>query len=135
MAADYIINKIYVCSPYHAEYSYQIDNNKFFATEACKFVMSHGKEYMPIAPHLLYPQLLNDDDSQERAIAISYCYECIMICSEVWVFGDKLSEGMAAEVAYAHLLPNKKIRFFRESEVDDNDDADPDKINFEEIKP
>ena len=127
MAADYKINKIYVCSPYHSEYSYKVSENVEFARKACRFVADHGKEYMPIAPHLLFPQFMNDDDIEERGTAINYGLHLITLCNEVWVFGETFSTGMATEVAFANLLINKKIRFFRE-----NSEAEG---GFFEIKP
>lgn len=114
MAADYKINKIYVCSPYHSEYSYKISENADFARKACKYVTQQGKEYMPIAPHLLFPQFMDDNDAEQRGIAINYGLNLIIMCDEVWVFGETFSTGMATEVAFAHLLVNKKIRFFKE---------------------
>lgn len=127
MAADYKINKIYVCSPYHSEYNYKISENVEFARKACRFVCSHGKEYMPIAPHLLFPQFMNDDDIEERGTAINYGLHLITLCDEIWVFGDTFSTGMATEVAFAHLLITKNIRFYRE-----DSDAEG---GFFEIKP
>jgi len=127
MAADYKINKIYVCSPYHAEYSYKVDENVEYARKACRFVADHGKEYMPIAPHLLFPQFMDDDNIEERGVAINYGLNLIVMCDEIWVFGETFSTGMATEVAFAHLLINKKIRFFK-------DDSEA-KGGFKEIKP
>jgi hypothetical protein len=51
---------IYVASPYAGD----IEQNTEFARKACRHVMSEGHAFF--APHLLYPQLLDDSKPQER---------------------------------------------------------------------
>ena len=38
-------------------------------------------------------------------------FELLKLCGELWVFGDKITEGMDAELARAGRL-RKKIRYF-----------------------
>ena len=49
------------------------------------------KGYIPIAPHLLYPQFLNDDDEQERELGLFFGNALMSKCAEVWVFGSRIS--------------------------------------------
>ena len=56
--------------------------------------------YLPIAPHLLFPQFLNEGIEAERQIGISMGMELLLDCEEVWVFGEA-TEGMQAEIAFA----------------------------------
>ena len=93
----------YICSPYR-------DNprvNVMRARQYCKFAVSKGR--IPIAPHLYFPQFMSEEMERERAMSMN-C-EQLKLCGEVWVFGDKITEGMAAEIAHAVRL-RKKIRYF-----------------------
>ena len=64
---------------------------------------------IPIAPHLLCPQYL--DEETERRLGLKMGIVFMGKCEEVWVFGDTVSEGMAAEIEKARKL-RKKIRYF-----------------------
>lgn len=54
----------YICSPYAGN----ISENVRFARAACRFAIKEG--CAPVAPHLLYPQLLNDAVPAERDIGL-----------------------------------------------------------------
>ena len=64
---------------------------------------------MPIASHLLYPQMLNDSDPQERELGMDFGLALLACCDEVWVFG-KPSPGMEREITEAKRL-NKPIQY------------------------
>ena len=59
---------------------------------------------LPLAPHLYFTQFLKDEEAQERATGIRFGMECLEAADEVWVFGETISEGMAAEIKRAHEL-------------------------------
>ena len=59
---------------------------------------------LPLAPHLYFTQFLKDEDAQERATGIRFGMEWLEAADEVWVFGETISEGMAAEIKRAHEL-------------------------------
>jgi len=97
---------VYVCSPYRGN----IDDNIINARKYSRFAFD--KKNIPIAPHLLYPQFLNDNDIFERNIAIHKInYVFIGLCKEMWVFGDVITEGMKREILIAKKR-NKPIRYF-----------------------
>ena len=97
---------VYVCSPYRGN----IDENIINARKYSRFAFD--KKNIPIAPHLLYPQFLNDNDIFERNIAIHKInYVFIGLCKEMWVFGDVITEGMKREILIAKKR-NKPIRYF-----------------------
>ena len=50
-----------------------------------------GLSRTPIAPHLLYPQILNDTDPSERACGLAMGRQLLTVCSEVWVCGGQIS--------------------------------------------
>lgn len=86
---------VYICSPF----SGSISANMSKARSYCRFAVESG--FIPIAPHLLFPQFMNDSDPQERNIAMFMDIMLLTKCSELWVFGDRISKGMNVEVAKA----------------------------------
>lgn len=63
------------------------------------------------AAHLLFPQYM--DESTERELALFMGMVLLGKCAQVWVFGDVISDGMAAEIAKAK-KKGKVIRYFTE---------------------
>ena len=93
----------YICSPYR-------DNprvNVMRARQYCKFAVSKG--HIPLAPHLYFPQFMSEAAEREKAMSMNF--ELLKLCGELWVFGDKITEGMAEEIAHAERL-RKNIRYF-----------------------
>jgi hypothetical protein len=86
---------IYVCSPYRGE----VATNVAFAKRCCLEVTKAGK--VPFAPHLFFTQFLDDNLPDERELGISCGLHVLSLCSEIWVFGDKISDGMLAEIDFA----------------------------------
>jgi len=86
---------IYVASPYAGD----IERNTAFAREACQFVKNEGHAFF--APHLLYPQVLHEDDPADRQLGLAMGKKMLAKCDELWAFGDFISPGMAGEVELA----------------------------------
>ena len=89
----------YICSPYR-------DNPRVNVTRArhyCKFAVSKGR--IPIAPHLYFPQFMSEEMERERVMQMNF--ELLKLCGELWVFGDKITKGMEAEIERA-----RKVRYF-----------------------
>ena len=98
---------VYICSPYVGD----VDANVKSAQEYSRFAVDKG--YIPIAPHLLFPQFLNDADPKERQLGLFFGNALMSKCSEVWVFGDRISAGMEAEIKRAK-WKNYRLRYFTE---------------------
>jgi hypothetical protein len=96
---------VYIASPYKGDTFTNIKN----AIRYCKFAVKKG--CFPIAPHIWIPLFLNDDNPSERALALSFGQRLLLGCSEIWVFGDIISEGMSAEINIAE-ENNIPIRYF-----------------------
>jgi len=64
-----------------------------------------------VASHLLYPQFLDDNNPEERELALLFGRVLLDKCRELWVFGMVRSKGMAVEVERA-LQKGKTIRYF-----------------------
>lgn len=86
---------VYICSPL----SGNMDANIEKARRYCRFAVESG--CIPLAPHLLFPQFMNDSDPQERNLAMFMDVVLLTKCSELWVFGDSVSKGMSIEIAKA----------------------------------
>jgi len=89
---------VYICSPYTGD----TERNTERAQGHARFAFSQG--YYPCAPHLYFPQFLDDNDPVQRNLGLSYALEWLAKCEEIWVFGDKISEGMKGEIAEAQRL-------------------------------
>lgn len=103
--------KIYICSPLRGD----IEKNKAAAKDYCRWAAleyyPHGNEkIMPIAPHVYLTEFLNDNISEQRELGLEIGLDLLRECSEVWVFGNTISEGMAREIETAAEL-GIKIRF------------------------
>ncbi|MGX8699913.1 DUF7768 domain-containing protein [Caproiciproducens sp.] len=92
------MKQVYICSPYAGN----IEENIRFAKAACRYAMKQG--CAPIAPHLLYPQFLNDTIPMEREAGIQMGLRVLASCEELWVCGSRISEGMEKEIAEAKQL-------------------------------
>lgn len=98
---------VYICSPYAGD----IEENVAVARRYCRHAVDTG--YIPIAPHLLFPQFLNDADPNERQLGLFFGNALMSKCSEVWVFGKRISAGMQAEINRAK-WKNYRLRYFTE---------------------
>ena len=104
--ADKNRRKVYVASRYAGD----VEANVKAAIRYCRLAIDRG--YMPVASHLLYPQILRDDDPVERELGILFGLALLRDCDEVWVFGE-VSPGVAREIEEAKRL-QKRIRFMEE---------------------
>ena len=100
---------VYICSPYRGD----TEKNTEKARKYSRFAVE--SEAIPMTPHLLYPQFMDDSNPEERYLATHVInYVLIGKCQEVWVFGEDISEGMGREIALAEKR-RMKIRYFTET--------------------
>ena len=97
----------YIVSPYAGDILVNVEA----ARRYCRFAVDKG--FIPIAPHLLYPQFLNDDDPSERELGLFFGNALMSKCAEVWVFGSRISSGMEAEIKRAK-WKGYHLRYFTE---------------------
>jgi hypothetical protein len=98
---------VYICSPYAGD----VVGNTSRALTYCRFAVAKG--CIPLAPHLHYPRFMDDGDADERALGLSFALVLLCKCAEIWVFGDRISDGMATEIAKA-IKRKMPIRYFGE---------------------
>ena len=96
---------MYICSPYSGD----IDTNVDAARQYSRFAVEQG--YIPIAPHLLFPQFLDDTNPKERQLGLFFGNALMSKCSEIWVFGSYISPGMEIEIERAK-WKNYRLRYF-----------------------
>ena len=88
---------VYVASRYAGD----IPANTVAAVRCCQQVIREG--CMPVASHLLYPQILDDSNPKERVLGLSFGLALLGLCDEVWVYGEP-SPGMEREIEEAKRL-------------------------------
>lgn len=84
---------VYICSPYRGH----VNENLEIARKASRFAVDAG--CLPIAPHLLLPQFMDEETERQQALDLNLCI--LDICQELWIIGDKLTEGMKFEISNA----------------------------------
>ena len=87
---------VYICSPYAGDVEANIEK----ARRYCRYAVDSG--CMPIAPHLLYPQFMDDTNPGEREAALRFGIVLLSRCTELWWFGDVVSQGMRNEIEFAN---------------------------------
>lgn len=96
---------VYICSPL----SGNMEQNQVAARRFCRFAVDSG--YIPIAPHIYFPQFMSDRSSKERNLALFMDIVLLSKCAELWVFGDIISKGMSLEIEKAK-RKGQPIRYF-----------------------
>ena len=100
----------YICSPFSGPF---MDFNIWTARCMCRMALEEG--YLPYAPHLLFPQFLDDNRPEDRSLGIKCGLEMLDRSDELWIYlgthdkiEDALSVGMRIE--YANWAEEKPIR-------------------------
>lgn len=87
----------FVCSPFSGD----VASNLVYAKDCAKLTLSMG--YVPVAPHMYYPQFLDDNDEYERDLGLQLGRQamlercCCCLCFE----DNGISEGMKGDIAFA----------------------------------
>lgn len=96
---------IYIASPLAGD----IAGNTKRALDYCRIAAK--QDVVPIAPHTIFTQFLDDCDPEQRRIGMKMGVALLKRCEELWVFGDVISAGMRSEITVAvkHGIP---VRYF-----------------------
>ena len=111
-------NMVYICSPFRGSGKVSEAENIRRARHYCEIVARLHPELMPIAPHLYFPQFMDDRDPDCRAYGLAKGIELLDLCDTIAVEGLGVmepSEGMAREIEYAksHGIKIVDIEYFR----------------------
>lgn len=99
---------VYVCSPLRPISTdpemakAELDRNLERAENMCRWLSQNG--FMPLAPHLYFTRFLDDGDAEERELGIDLGMKWLEQADELWCVGDRISEGMQAEIEQATRL-------------------------------
>lgn len=96
---------VYICSAFSGD----MEGNTKKARAYSRFAVDQGA--IPIAPHLLLPQFMNEET--ERSLAMFMDIAILSKCKELWAFGSPTA-GMQAEIAYAE-KKQMTIKYFDET--------------------
>ena len=88
----------YICSPYSGD----VQANTALAREFCAFAVAAG--HIPLAPHLFFPQFMDDTDPDERELAMAFNRVLLSNCAAMWVYTGRVSRGMRAEIEWGREL-------------------------------
>ena len=103
------MKKVYICAPLGGDISGNLERVKRYAQYALKCGTA------PVVPHF-YAECLDDNNPEERQIGMAAGQSLLWFCDELWLFGDKISEGMKAEIQLSRHL-NIRTRKVREDEI------------------
>jgi hypothetical protein len=103
---------VYVCSPYAGDILGNTERARKYAKDAI------SKGALPFVPHLMFTQIYNDGVPSERGIGCALGLEMLDRCDELWVYGDTISAGMKAEMAYAEKFNIPVVLIKEGGEVD-----------------
>ncbi|MHB1154847.1 MAG: DUF7768 domain-containing protein [Eubacteriales bacterium] len=96
---------VFICSPYADDVVVNVKN----ARRYCRFAVKQN--YIPFAPHLFFPQFMDDSIEQQRNLGLYFGIIFLSKCAEIWVFGENNTKGMSIEIEKARNL-KLPIRYF-----------------------
>lgn len=118
---------VYICSPYSGNVECNVTNARIY----CRYALNNNcilctakinadlrskafalAKVLTIAPHLLFPQFMNDEKPDDRELAMFMNMVLLSKCDELWVFGNVISKGMGQEIEKAEKR-KMKIRYFQ----------------------
>lgn len=90
------MKRVFICSPYRGD----VAKNIGYAKAATHDCIDRGEA--PFTPHLLYPQVLNDQLESDRKLGMEFGMTFLLRCNLVAVYEDNgISEGMRREIKHA----------------------------------
>ena len=100
---------MYVASPYAGD----IERNTENAIRYCRFAFENGA--IPFAPHLFLPRFMSEETERDEATRMGLVF--LTKCVELWVFGSRITDGMAEEIRRAERR-GMLIRYYSEDCVE-----------------
>lgn len=104
-----MMKKVYICAPLGGDVEGNIKRAIRYTEYALKC------DAAPIVPHF-YALCLDDNIQAERELGMAAGLSLLWFCDELWIFGEKATDGMADEIRFCQSL-NIKTRNIREEEI------------------
>ena len=110
------MKKVFICSPFKPvgvtspeERRRSQIKNESLARTACRMAVEKG--CVPMAPHLYFPQFLDDSVPEERETSIMFGLTWLKGCDEIWVVGNDVTKVMEREIrsAWKWEIPIKRV--------------------------
>ena len=92
--------RVYICSPLRADSYPDMLRNMNRAQNYIEIAAGRYK-CRAVAPHAYLPFILDDNEPDERALALDFGKKLLELCDVLIVCGDIISEGMRGEIEYA----------------------------------
>lgn len=89
---------MYICSPYSGD----VEANVELARRFSAFTVLARQ--IPLAPHLHYPQFMDDTDTDARELAMFFNRILLSKCEQLWAYIGRVSAGMRAEIEFTPSL-------------------------------
>ena len=87
---------VFVCSPYSGE----VDKNVIVSRQICQLAFDCNCH--PFAPHLIYPDILDDSNDEDRKKGIDSGIAIMSLCSVIFQLDVELTRGMKEEILVAN---------------------------------
>ena len=78
---------VYICSPFSGD----VEDNTERTKQFCRFALEQGQ--IPLAPQLMFPQFMDDENPEERELALFMDIVLLGKCSEMWVLATSSLQG------------------------------------------
>ena len=106
---------VFVCSPFHGFTTDDIESNVGRARIICRALVL--ADHLPIAPHLYFPQFMDDKVAAERDTGIARGHQLMRLCRAVvkwWPSDTEIGGGMESDLQRAAELdlPVLHLRLF-----------------------
>lgn len=104
-----MMKKVYICAPLGGDVKANLERVKKYTEYALRCGTA------PVVPHF-YALCLDDNIPEEREMGLAAGQSLLWFCDELWIFGDEITQGMAAEIQFCKNLC-VKTRKIRDSEL------------------
>jgi len=97
---------VYICHPLTEDVEGNVEKVKLI----CKALLQAQRDtwgedgeidICPVAPQLMLPYGLDAASKLDNEFALRQCLNLLAACDELWVYGDRCTAGMRAEIEFA----------------------------------
>ena len=99
------MKKVYICAPF----SWDVEQARRYTEYALRCGVA------PVTPHF-YALCLNESVPKDHKLGRAAGRSLLWLCDELWIFGDRVTDGMRAEIQFCKHL-NIRIRTIHENQI------------------
>lgn len=105
-----MMKKVYICSPLGGN----IKENLLRVIKYTRYALECGTA--PVVPHF-YALCVDDNNKKERELGMKAGLSTLWFCDEMWIFGEKITEGMKKEIIFCKNL-NIRMKYIKGKELE-----------------